>query len=286
MLLTGFMPNVLASKGQAGREKVVSAFEQYFASGGHENGSGLAKARLQVLKQNIRPTDIARFECVNGIAILSNSVPTTFWTLYHIFSDPAILEIVREQLSIILSTQENKDGTISRTIDLGRIKEVPILSSILQESLRYRSSGVGSRMLLEDVVLENRYLLKKGSFLIIPSRELHFDPQAWGSQVDDFNPYRFLKSHSSSKTPSVAFRGFGGGVNSCPGKAFATSEITALIAIFVLRYDMKPAAGSQWIDPGQDFTNMSLAIAPPKKKVIVDIVPRKGLEGGPWAFRF
>lgn len=286
MLLTGFMPSVLASKGHAGREKVVSAFEHYFASGGHEDGSGLAKARLQVLKRDVKPNDIARFECVNGIAILSNSVPTTFWTLYHIFSDPTILEIVREQLSNILSIQDSKDGTTTRTIDLGRIKEVPILSSILQESLRYRSSGVGSRMLLEDVVLENRYLLKKGSFLIIPSRELHFNHQAWGSQVDDFNSARFVKSHLHSKTPSVAFRGFGGGVNSCPGKAFATSEITALIALFVLRYDMKPATGSQWVDPGQNFTNMSLAIAPPKKKVIVDIVPRRGLEGGIWAFKF
>ena len=246
MLLTGIMPGIVASKGYHGRDKVVLAFEQYFATDAYESGLDLIKARLQVLKKDIDPEDIARFECVNGIALLVNTVPTTFWTIYHVFADPAILEIVREHASTILTIEESVGG-ITRTIDLNRLKEVPTLTSILHEALRHRGSGTGPRMILDDVVLDDRYLLKKDSYLIIPNHEMHFNKQAWGETVMDFDAKRFMKG-KAKKIHSGAFRGFGGGANLCPGKNFATIEVVALVTMFALRYDIRPASG-QWLDP-------------------------------------
>ena len=280
MLLANTIPSVLASKGYRGRERVVNALETYFNANRHQASSILLKSRLQILEHEIAPKDIARFECVNGIAILANTVPTAFWTLYHVFSNPTILATVREQAGALLDVTQDGDRLL-RTIDSSRLNEIPILFSVLQESLRYRTSGAGSRMLLEDVLLEDRYLLKKGSFLIIPSHEMHFDIDAWGETVRDFDPQRFLKPNAR-KIHAGAFRGFGGGANLCPGKYFAMREVVAMVAMFALRYDMVPVSGA-WVEPGQDTTNMSLAIAPPKKKVVVDILPRKGGEGGSWA---
>lgn len=282
MLLAGFMPSILASKGYTGREKVVAALENYFAVNGHETASALVKARIQCLMSNVKREDLARFECVNGIAILVNTVPTAFWTIYHVFSNDMILEKVREQSSAILTTEEDC-GAITRTIHLGKIKDVPFLASVLQESLRYRGSGSGVRMAMEDTLLDNRYLLKKDSYVIIPNHEMHFNENAWSGTVKDFDPQRFVKTNPQ-KIHSGSFRGFGGGVNLCPGRLFAMREIMALVAMFALRFDMKPAAGP-WVDPQQDVGNMTLAIAPPKAKVIVDIIPRKGLEGNSWAFK-
>ena len=282
MLLAEFMPWLLASKGYAGREKVVTAFKHYLAAKSHETASDLVKARVQCLMSNVTLEDLARFESVNGIAILANTVPTAFWTMYHVFSDASILEIVREESSAILSTEENC-GVITRIIDLGKVKDAPIFTSIIQESLRHRASGSGIRMVLEDTLLDDCYLLKKDSYLIIPNREIHFDENAWGKTVKDFDPYRFTKANPQ-KVHSGAFRGFGGGVNLCPGKLFAMREITALVAMFALRFDIKPSFGP-WVDPQQDTSNMSLAIAPPKKKVLVDITPRNGWEGGSWTFK-
>lgn len=53
------------------------------------------------------------------------------------------------------------------------------------------------------------------------------------------------------------------------------TKIMALVAMFALRYDIIPVS-IQWLDPQQDTRNMSLAIGPPKKKVIMNVVPRKG----------
>ena len=282
MLLIGIMPKLLAFKGYSGREKIVRSFGQYFSTDAYKSGSDLVKARLQVLKQDIDPENIARFECVNGIALLANTVPTAFWTIYHIFADPAILETVREHASTILTTEEAQ-GKVIRTIDLSRLKEVPILTSILYEALRHRGSGTGPRMIVDDIAIDGRYLLKKDSYLIIRNHEMHFNKQTWGETVEDFDAERFLKENAKKINPA-AFRGFGGGANLCPGKTFATIEVVALVAMFALRYDMRPASG-EWVDPEQDLTNLSLAIAPPKKRCIVDIMPRSGSEGVSWTFK-
>lgn len=104
-----------------------------------------------------------------------------------------------------------------------------------------------------------------------------FSAQAWGSTAQKFSGERFGPT-TSKKMPSGAFRWFGGDVNLCPGRFFTMTEIVALVTMLVMRY-LKPVDGL-WVGPGQNLTNMSLAIALPKRKIIVDIVNRKGWEGG------
>lgn len=111
--------------------------------------------------------------------------------------------------------------------------------------------------------------MKKDSYFFVPNHETHFDTHA-----NDFGVQRFIRL-DSKKSLSGAFRRFGGGVNHCPGKLFVMTKIMALVAMFALRYDIIPVS-IQWLDPQQDTRNMSLAIGPPKKKVIMNVVPRKG----------
>ena len=44
------------------------------------------------------------------------------------------------------------------------------------------------RVVLKDTRLENQYLLKKDSILLIPSAELHNNPSVWGPTLKDFDP--------------------------------------------------------------------------------------------------
>lgn len=286
MLLTGIMPKLLASKGYSGREKVVAAFEKYFATNRHQNGCYLIKVRDQILSQVFGSNDTARFECANGIAILANTIPTAFWTMHHVFSDPVILEMVRTQVTACL-TIHDEGGEISRILNVNKIKGTTVLTSILHESLHHRTSGAGVRMVVEDVLLDNRYLLKKDSFLILPNHKLHFDESVWGGKAKEFDCQRFVQvpnTNSKKATPphSGAFRGFEGGVNLCLGQKFATTEIIMMIAMFVLKFDMRLVSPSsspisaQWADPQQDMSNMSLVIAPPRERVLVDVVPPEG----------
>ena len=96
---------------------------------------------------------------------------------------------------------------------------------------------------------------------MIPNHELHFGAQAWGSTAQKFSGECFSPT-TSKKIPSGTFRG---GVNLCPGRFFAITEIMALVAMLVMRYDIQPVDGL-WVELGQNLNNMSLSIAPPKRK--------------------
>lgn len=248
--------------------------QTYFSSNSHLQGSSLVKARYTSMRNNVLSSDIPRLETVNGLAILANTAPIAFWTIVHTFSDPAVLARVRSEVEAITSTAP--DGR-TKTINLRRLKDAPIVFSIMQEALRYRATGTGPRMIMEDVMIGDNFL-KKGSMAIIANKTLHFNKAAWGDDVDHFRADRFC-----GKVPSYAFRGFGGGVSTCPGKAFAMVEVGSLIAMLAMRFDLKPVNGV-WEESGQDTMNMSLQTAPPLKRPLVSFVPRPEMRHLTWDF--
>ncbi|KAL9122802.1 MAG: hypothetical protein Q9187_000647 [Circinaria calcarea] len=283
LLLLGAMPSIFARKGYLGRDKVTAAFERYFELQGYENASPMTKGRHEIMrKHGISVKDMARFEGVQGVTILSNTVPSAFWTLYHVFSRPSVLQSVREEAYTMLSVREEQGITI-RTLNIDNIREIPVFASLIQEALRHQALGAGTRMVMEDVLLDSHYLLKKGSFLMMPNAIFHFDESTWGPTVEQFDAKRFIKSKSSGKVHSGAFRAFGGGANLCPGRFFAVTEILSMVAMFALRYDLTPASG-EWVAPRPDLANMSFIVNPPKDKIAVTVNPRKGWEHGLWAF--
>lgn len=283
-LLSYPFPSVTCSRAYAGREKVVTAFEKYHKENGSQTASHFVKARGKTSNgYKLSLNDQARFDAVNGHAILANTTPTAFWVLFHMLSDPKLLEEVRQQVMPLL-TVEYENGTPLRTICISNIRDVPILNSILHESLRHYASGTGSRIALEDTMLDGRYLLQKDCFIFMPNHSYHFDGAAWGPTVEDFDANRFLKGNKPTHHVG-AFRGFGGGVNLCPGRFFAMNEILSMCAMLALRCDIKPASKEGWIHPEEDNSNMSLIVNPPKRKVVVNVVTRKGWEGGSWAFK-
>ena len=224
--------------------------------------------------------DKARFDPTFIHALIANTTSTAFWTLYHMFSDPEVLAEVRSVLMLLLAVRV-EDGKTYREINISAIREVPILKSILHESLRHYASGTGTRIVLEDTMLDNRYLLKKGCFVFMPNQSYHFNATAWGDTVANFDAHRFMKSNDQH---SGAFRGFGGGVNLCPGRLLAMNAVLAMCAMFALRYDMKPVSGT-WAHPSTDNSNMSVVVHPPKEKVAVKFLAREGFTSGSWAFK-
>ena len=289
-ILVGFLPFVLARKGIAGRAQVAEAFEHYYQIGGHEEGSVLARNRYETsLKNGVSLKDIARYEVGGATAILVNTAPAAFWMLLYVYSHPGMLEELREEVGSIMITTVDKAGDSIRSLDITNLKTAcPLLTSTLQEVLRHRSMGTSIRQVMQDTVLDDRWLLKKDCMVQMPSRVIHTDQSIWGNDVDIFNPGRFMKdkvhrTDSGKRHNPAAFRAFGGGTTLCPGRHFATTEILALVTMFVMRYDMVPIAGS-WSMPTTDKTNVAAVVMEPDYDVDVEVFSRKGFENGHWAF--
>ena len=288
-LLVGILPSVTARKGLAGRGKVVRAFEHYLNTNGHEQASILMKNRYEASAKNGVPvTDIARFEVGGSVAILVNTAPAVFWMLLLAYSHPGLVHDLRKEISQMM-TEQTRNGNTVRSLDITSLKtSCPLLTSTFQEVLRYRSMGTSVRQVMQDTVLDDHWLLKKDCMIQMPSRVIHKDHAIWGSDVDEFNPRRFMKDEPQ-KTPggkrpnATAFRAFGGGTTLCPGRHFATNEILAVVTMCIMRYDMRPIAG-EWSLPDTQNTNVTAVIMEPDTDIEVELSPRKGLEDGQWAF--
>ena len=280
-LLIGKYSNLFARSSYLGRERVVTAFARYFETFGSRGESDLTKARVSNMA-NLEVEDMARLECVNGLAILANTVPSAFWTLVQIYGQPNLLQRVRDLANNAL-VKERVTGVEKRTVNLTRLQGSLEIQSIIQEVIRLRTTGIGPRLIREDVVLQEQYLLKRGSTVIIPNRAIHLDAETWGSSVETFDEKRFSKLPNKPKVPFVAYRGFGGGVTICPGKHFAIEGIAVFVTLLVLRYDLRPTEGT-WTDLEQDMTDMSLQLGSPKGAFLVDFMPCERMDAE-WSFK-
>ena len=289
-ILVGVFPSITARKGMAGREIVAKAFEQYYQDDGLMTGSIFAKNRYEVAEKNgVALEDIAKLEVGGVTALVANSSPAAFWTIFFIYSTPGLLDDIRREIdAVVVTTHEGHE--ITRSLDIKSLKEqCPLLTSTFQETLRCGSIGTSVREVMEDTVLDGQWLLRKGAMVQMPSRIIHKDPSLWGPDVEEFNPRRFMKDSEAQrsggstarKRPSPAcFRAFGGGTTLCPGRHFATNEILALTAMFVLRFDMAPSAGGTWSMPTTHNSNMSIIVVQPDTDFEVEVSRRKGFETG------
>jgi cytochrome P450 len=241
------------------------------------------------VKNGVSIKDIARYEIGGSLAVLVNTAPAAFWMLLYVSSYPGVLRIIREEVGSILTSSTDEEGVRINSLDIASLKEsCPFLTSTFQEVLRLRSMGTSVRQVMQDTVLDGQWLLKKDCMIQMPSRVIHKDASVWGTDVDDFNPRRFMKderhqTENGKRPPATAFRAFGGGTSLCPGRHFATNEILALVSMLVIRYDITPASGT-WSMPETHNTNVAAVIMEPDTDVEVEISQRQGFEDARWVF--
>lgn len=158
-LIVGTLPFITARKGLAARAKVAEAFENIFSSKGHEDASALVKTYYETcLKNGVSVKDIARFEVVIAVALLAITAPAMFWILFHLHAQPNLLPELQNEVGQMI-IEKKKKGETMRSIDVTSLKvHCPLLTSTFQEVLRCRSVGTAVRQVMQDSILDNRWL--------------------------------------------------------------------------------------------------------------------------------
>lgn len=270
MFILKLWPRIFAKESFQAREYMGKVWERYFEEGAYKEGSKLIQCRVQINDAfQIPLNQTAKIEVGGSLAILANTFPSTFWMVYHIFSDPVVLEDIRTEL---FAHVKEVDGVC--IIDLADVKgSCPILLSTFKEMFRYNGIGVSARIAMEEHMLDNKYLIKKGSTLLIPSRVQHTTPSVWGEKVDEFSHKRFMRQPGIKQPTPIAFRGFGGGTTLCPGRHFVSTEVLMFSALMALRFDIRPVGG-KWLRPTTEKSPLIAAIPIPDWDIDVEICPR------------
>lgn len=264
---------------------VANMFRKYYQHGHHLQASKLTSQRYEWHKSRGFPlNDTSNMEVGHGIAILSNTVPTAFWLILHIFADPKVLNACRTEILSHVTGTKGINGALSRTLDITKLTDsCPILQSTLKETMRFHGKGVGVRGVLRDHMLDGQYLLRKDSVILIPSTIQHFDTTHWGNDASEFHHDRFTDP-ARLRVNNTAFRGFGGGSTLCPGRHFAMTAILAFAAMLVLGFDVKPRKGG-WIIPSAEKADLTKVMPSPDFDVGVVISRRKDDRGVGWDWR-
>ena len=286
ILIVDLAPNLFAPKGNRARSELGLAFQRYFeqyASKQTQSAAIIEARYLTNTRYGLSSWNQGRLEVGVLLGILANTIPTIFYLIVHIFSDPDLLRDIRKEIET--TSVSSISGTTSLRI-LTMREKCGLLYSTFQELLRVRALGSSVRYVREDILLQGQYLLKKGMVVQMPMAVMHSDSSAWGADVDEFQPRRFLKALNGTKnfkTNATAYRPFGGGASLCPGRHFVTLEAMALAACLVLRFDIEPAEG-KWHIPRQKQESMATNVFPPAEDIKVRVRKRKGYEDVDWDF--
>ncbi|TDZ36373.1 25-hydroxycholesterol 7-alpha-hydroxylase [Colletotrichum spinosum] len=265
-IIINILPGIVAPRAITCRNQLRAGFRDYFASSGDQNPSthSFTKQRgLLERSSGLSADDMAALEVVVVHGALSNTIPTSFWFLVHVFSCPDLVERLRKELENIVSPG---DEPKEMAIDIARLEDrCPLLVSSFRESHRLSSVGTSIRRVMQDTVLSaggRSHLLKEGCFVHVPMSVVHVARETWGADADGFRGSRFrdmAAGESVSKEKRVYFP-FGGGRHACPGRHFASAESWGFLVVLLMGFDVTGPDGGVVQVPRPKLPNMTTSI--------------------------
>jgi cytochrome P450 len=218
----------------------------------------------------------------------TNTIPSLFWLVAHIFSNPQYVERVCFEASGVVIVENRSDGHCTATFEISKLeKSCPFLVACYKEVLRLYNDLVGNRRVMQDTTLQDsdgrEYVLNKGTNVQWVSGVPHLDKQVWGQEAEAFNPEQWLEPPSKEgRARRAAMIPFGGGKHLCPGRNFAQAEVLGIVAALSLGYVITGVK----VPPPEDPYPGSAARRPVWGQIskTIQISRRDGWEDVRWVF--
>ena len=120
-------------------------------------------------------------------------------------------------------------------LDLEKLSQCPLLDALVAETFRYYRASYSIRTVAQATSLGGKKF-HKGSRIIAPFRQLHFDRTVYGGDSQIFDPDRFLSDKTLAR--GASYRPFGGGTSYCPGHFLARQEVKMFVALVLHRFEL------------------------------------------------
>jgi len=173
----------------------------------------------------------------NAEAANGNQLVTIRWMMSHIYADPAILQGVREEVRAKLA--EKGEGATLRSFTLDDLLDLKLTQACLTEAVRLHSD-IPSKLTLRSAEVDLKfggYEVPKGSTIFLYADAVHKDDRYF-PKAGEFCPHRYTdKAEFTRMNKDNEIVAFGHGRKRCTGEAHARSQISALLASFVQRFD-------------------------------------------------
>ena len=191
------------------------------------------------------------------------------WCLYELVGSDSLMEQVRSESDSVFDPKVDwataDEAVIPQAEELAKLKWS---EASLRESLRkYSVVPIVARRTIEDLSLEDgKYLVPKGSSLMINIQAVHLDPSIWPEPMK-FRPSRFI----DQKIAPFTFLPFIAGPRNCLGQHLALLESKMVISLVTQRYRFRLPEGETV--EAEDWTGEK----DPRHRFIVPVIPKKEL---------
>ncbi|KAG8570800.1 hypothetical protein GDO81_011423 [Engystomops pustulosus] len=182
----------------------------------------------------------------------ANTLPATFWSVYYLLRCPKAMKAATEEVNRILEQTSQKVSFDDKNICLNRhlLDDMPVLDSIIKESMRLSSASLNIRVAKENFTLQldekGSYSIRKDDIVAIYPQTVHLDPEVYEDPMN-FKYDRYLDENGKEKTDfylkgkklKYYYLPFGSGKTKCPGREFAVHEIKQLLSLMISYFDLE-----------------------------------------------
>ncbi|TLD14074.1 uncharacterized protein PgNI_02856 [Pyricularia grisea] len=162
-----------------------------------------------------------------------------------------IVAELRQEINDVRAAHSEDEGWNKRS--LAKLEK---LDSSFRESQRVNTIlSLGPLRIVgkEGITTPSGIHIPPGYQVGIPAYSIHFDTEIYGADTEAFKPFRFYNRRKDARdtgdslkgarqawaTTSADYLSFGAGLNSCPGRFFASGMLKVLMANILLRYDFE-----------------------------------------------
>ncbi|XP_042522245.1 cholesterol 7-alpha-monooxygenase isoform X2 [Dipodomys spectabilis] len=208
----------------------------------------------------------------------ANTIPATFWSLFHMIRNPEAMKAASEEVNEALMNGGQTLSFEGNLISLNQtqLNDLPVLDSIIKEALRLSSASLNIRTAKEDFTLhleDGSYNIRKDDIIALYPQLMHLDPEIYPDPLT-FKYDRYLDENRKPKTTFYSngvklkyyYMPFGSGAMICPGRLFAVQEIKQFL-ILMLSYFELELVESHYKCPLLDQSRAGLGILPPLNDV-------------------
>lgn len=206
---------------------------------------------LQYLsEQGVAPAMQDKFNFMMLWASQGNTGPASFWALIYLLKHPEAMRAVKEEATRVLG-EARLEAKQSFTIQLSALQHIPVLDSVMEETLRLGAAPTLYRLVQKDILLKmasrQECLLRQGDIVcLFPYLSVHMDPDIH-PEPTTFKYDRFLNPNGSRKVDFYKAgqkihhytMPWGSGVSICPGRFFALSEMKLFVLLMVQYFDLE-----------------------------------------------
>jgi len=257
--------------GPAKRRRQVATKELYMKLEGYvemrRNATVPSSDAIDILlAQGAGNQEIVGFILGIIFAGLINTGVNACWTLVYLATHPEWKTKVQTEVNSLLQKHTNNSSNEPLHKRLSTIHisvwedEMPILESVIRETMRMAISGIALRRnLIEDLRLSGGFI-RRGDFVVYSLADVHLDPEIYPNPLK-FDPTRYDEERREDKKSTFGYLGWGAGRHICSGMRFAKLEIKIIVALLAVgfNFDLVDSSGKRAAMPQPDRNDLHMS---------------------------